>query len=219
MVLDKHRGTFLRVYTEADIKCQDTSDTDPFPAYLEGIDTTLAPFCPTSANRVLQALEMANVSRDDRLLDLGSGDGRFCTAAVAVYGAAHAMGIESDPSLIEVSKSLCQQVATANAATATAAGDGGFVGKETQEEENACSKVEFVEGDLLALPVLVRDPRWTVIVLFLLPDHTDKFADLLRYHYDRGARIVSLVFNLNEIQGLSLKVSDEPQGIYVYEKP
>ncbi|KAI9019540.1 S-adenosyl-L-methionine-dependent methyltransferase [Phycomyces nitens] len=195
MELDKHRSTFLNVYTEADIKCQDTSDTDPFPAYLEGIDTTLAPFCPTSANRVLQALEMAKVGRDDRLLDLGSGDGRFCTAAVAVCGAAHAMGIESDSGLVDLSKSLCRQV----------------LGDTLQ--------VEFIEGDLLGLPGLVRDPKWTVIVLFLLPDHTDKFADLLRYHHDRGARIVSLVFNLNEIQGLSLKVSDEPQGIYVYEKP
>ncbi|KAG0175378.1 hypothetical protein DFQ30_008770 [Apophysomyces sp. BC1015] len=187
-------GTFLKVFKDADDRAHDASEADPFPAYLDGIDTSLAPFCPTSAGRVLKALKMAHVGPADQVIDLGSGDGRFCTAAVAEFDAARAVGIESDPELIALSKQLCDRVLPQS------------------------DRVEFVEGDLMSSGEsgIVRDPCWTVIVLFLLPDHTDKFADLLLEHYGRGARIISLVFNLNEIEGLRLVESDD--GIFVYAK-
>ncbi|KAF7728331.1 hypothetical protein EC973_006272 [Apophysomyces ossiformis] len=189
---------FLKVFQDADNSAHDASQEDPFPAYLEGIDTSLAPFCPTSATRVLKALTMANLGPDDQLIDLGSGDGRFCTAAVAEFDASRAVGIESDSELIQLSKELCRRVLP-----------------------HQSDRVTFVEGDLLVSHAdsgIVRDPCWTVIVLFLLPDHTDKFADLLLEHYHRGARIISLVFNLNEIEGLNLVRSDERDGIYIYAK-
>ncbi|KAG2202030.1 hypothetical protein INT47_006222 [Mucor saturninus] len=181
---------FLKVYQDADDQIHD--DEDPFPAYLDGIDTTLAPFCPTSAARVLKALRMANVNEHDVLVDLGSGDGRFITASVSEFNAARAVGIESDADLVDQSRLLAQQV----------------LGND--------SRVTFIQGDLLNLPTLVHDTQWSVIVLFLLPDHTEKFADLLLHHYRKGARIVSLVFNLNEIPELDLITSDEQDGIFVY---
>ncbi|KAI8376092.1 S-adenosyl-L-methionine-dependent methyltransferase [Radiomyces spectabilis] len=184
--------TFLKVFRDEDDHCHDEAETEPFPAYLEGIDTTLAPFCPTSASRVLKALKMAQLTRGDRLLDLGSGDGRFVTAAAAM-GAARAVGVETDDALVDLSQTLAARVPNGE-------------------------KTEFIQGDLLEIPA-VREFQWTVIVLFLLPDHTDKFADLLWKHYENGARIVSLVFNLQEIPGLELQQADEPDGIYVYYKP
>jgi hypothetical protein len=183
---------FLKVYQDADHTIEDESFEDPFPAYLDGIDTTLAPFCPTSAKRVLKALEMAQVGPTDTLVDLGSGDGRFVTAAVAAFDAKKAVGVESDSELVDRSKQLAEQVL----------------------EDS--SRVSFLLGDLLDLPAMVHDTQWTVIVLFLLPDHTHKFEDLLLHHYRQGARIVSLVFNLNEIPELNLIASDEPEGIYIY---
>ncbi|KAI8137199.1 hypothetical protein BJV82DRAFT_636516, partial [Fennellomyces sp. T-0311] len=191
------RDAFLKVFKDADDAAQDAAEADPFPAYLDDQDETsksLAPFCPTSARRVLKALTMANVHDNDGVLDLGSGDGRFCTAAVSAFRAKRALGIESEGHLIELSRQLAIRVPS-----------------ET--------KPEFIQGDLLSFPALVRDPVWSVIVVFLLPDHTDKFADLLVDHYRRGARIVSLVFNLNEIPELRLVQADEPDGIYVYSKP
>ena len=101
---------FLKVFQDADHQIEDQSAEDPFPAYLDDVDTTLAPFCPTSANRVLKALKMANVGPQDILVDLGSGDGRFVTAAVAEFNAQKAVGIESDHELVETSKRLAQQV-------------------------------------------------------------------------------------------------------------
>jgi trans-aconitate methyltransferase len=135
---------------------------------------------------------MAQVGPTDTLVDLGSGDGRFVTAAVAAFDAKKAVGVESDSELVDRSKQLAEQVL----------------------EDS--SRVSFLLGDLLDLPAMVHDTQWTVIVLFLLPDHTHKFEDLLLHHYRQGARIVSLVFNLNEIPELNLIASDEPEGIYIY---
>ncbi|KAI7907709.1 S-adenosyl-L-methionine-dependent methyltransferase [Cokeromyces recurvatus] len=185
---------FLQVYGDADNRIYDESAEDPFPAYIDDVDTSLAPFCPTSAKRVLKALNMVKIGSHDVLIDLGSGDGRFVTAAVSEFGASKAVGIESDEKLVETSKTLSKQILL-------------------PDEEN---KVSFILGDLLDLPKIVHDINWTVIIVFLLPDHTDKFADFLLKHYRNGARIVSLVFNLNEISELNLIASDEPDGIYVY---
>lgn len=195
--MSEHKSKFLEVFKNADEKIQDDHEEDPFPAYLDEIDTTLAPFCPTSATRVLKALTMAKVNSHDVLVDLGSGDGRFVTAAVSEFDASKAVGIESDGELVEVSRQLSKKVLAA-----------------TGREE----RVSFILGDLLDLPKIAHDTHWTVIVLFLLPDHTDKFADFLLYHYRKGARIVSLVFNLNEIPELKLIDSDEPDGIFVYSQ-
>ncbi|KAI8971052.1 hypothetical protein BDB01DRAFT_812561 [Pilobolus umbonatus] len=188
------KRSFISVYQDADNKHEDDNYEDPFPVYLEGIDKALAPFCPTSSTRVLKALRMANVGISDKLIDLGSGDGRFVTAAVSEFNVLKAVGIESDASLIETSRLLAHQVLP------------------TAKED----RVSFILGDLTALPKIVEDIDWTVIVLFLLPDHTDKFSDLLLRYYHRGARIISMVFNLNEIPELNLLTSDEPDGIYVY---
>lgn len=185
---------FLSVYQAADERHEDDNVEDPFPVYLEDIDTTLAPFCPTSAARVVKALKMAKVGVNDVLVDLGAGDGRFITAAVSEFNASRAVGIESDALLIDSSHELAHQV----------------LSDEQQK------RVSFVLGDLTALPKMVQDIDWTVIVLFLLPDYTHKFADLLLSYYRKGTRIISMVFNLNEIPELRLLTSDEREGIYVY---
>ncbi|KAI7864941.1 hypothetical protein BDF14DRAFT_1830440 [Spinellus fusiger] len=119
------------------VTCPYPTFSSPFMAQEDGKtllkeerEAFLAPFCPTSANRVLLTLKMANVSEKDTVLDLGSGDGRFCTAAVSVYNAARAVGIESDSELVSLSRTLCQRVLGSTRSSA----------------------VEFVEGDLLALP-------------------------------------------------------------------
>ncbi|KAI8340534.1 hypothetical protein BC941DRAFT_417506 [Chlamydoabsidia padenii] len=191
--------SFLQVYQTADDQAHDAAAEDPFPAYLEGVDTSLAPFCPTSATRVLKALSMGKVGPHDRLVDLGSGDGRFVTAAVSEYGCDTALGIETDDDLVQLSRQLADQV---------------FGGNHLDHG------VQFNQGDLLATlkTATCGELPWTVIVLFLLPDHTDRFAEDILALHDRGARIISLVFNLNEIQGLTLQHADEQDGIYVYSR-
>ncbi len=55
-----------------------------------------AGFQPTSMSLVKKMLEIAEISSNDILYDLGSGDGRIVTEAVRSYGA-RAVGIEADP--------------------------------------------------------------------------------------------------------------------------
>ncbi len=54
------------------------------------------PFVPTDAQRIRQALEMAELRPDETLVDLGCGDGRVLVAAARDFGA-RAAGIEISP--------------------------------------------------------------------------------------------------------------------------
>ena len=65
----------------------------------EELDT---PFVTTPANVVDAMLDMARVAPGERLIDLGSGDGRIVIAAAR--RGAHAVGIEIDPQLVERSR-------------------------------------------------------------------------------------------------------------------
>ncbi|MFW9963901.1 MAG: SAM-dependent methyltransferase [Candidatus Sifarchaeia archaeon] len=55
-----------------------------------------APWLPTPKNKVRTMLEFAEVSPEDRLYDLGSGDGRIIVMAAKEFGA-NSIGIEVDP--------------------------------------------------------------------------------------------------------------------------
>ena len=55
-----------------------------------------AGFDPTPMNKVYKMLNLARVSKDDILFDLGSGDGRIVITAAKRCGA-QAVGIEADP--------------------------------------------------------------------------------------------------------------------------
>ncbi|ORX45722.1 hypothetical protein DM01DRAFT_1170466 [Hesseltinella vesiculosa] len=192
-------SAFLKVYQDADDRAHDAVQDDMFPAYIEGVDTTLAPFCPTSAVRVIKALQMANVNQNDKVIDLGSGDGRFVTAAASEFQCQKAHGVETDGELVDESRRLADLV----------------LGGSHQQHG-----VTFEQGDLLhtlnKAALDTTDLAYTVVVVFLLPDHTDKFAEDLVALYRRGVRIVSLVFNLNEIKELQLQIADDADGIFVY---
>src|SRR5512141_1582021 len=57
---------------------------------------------PTSQALVEKMLDMAKVTPDDIVIDLGSGDGR--TVIAAAKRGATASGIEYDPDMVELSK-------------------------------------------------------------------------------------------------------------------
>ena len=63
-----------------------------------GLPGQVAPFVVMDERDVQAALTLAKVGRGDRLLDLGSGDGRIVIAAA--QRGAEALGIELDPSLV-----------------------------------------------------------------------------------------------------------------------
>ncbi|HEX5779903.1 MAG TPA: class I SAM-dependent methyltransferase [Xanthobacteraceae bacterium] len=67
------------------------------------------PYVPTPEFIVDRMLEMAEIGKDDLLLDLGSGDGRIVIAAAQRYGA-RGRGVEIDPKLVEESKENARKV-------------------------------------------------------------------------------------------------------------
>jgi SAM-dependent methyltransferase len=98
------------------------------------------PFVTTPDNVVDAMLELAGVGPDDRLIDLGSGDGRIPIVAARRWGTP-GLGVEIDPSLVARSRSL-----------AAAAG--------------VADRVRFVEQDLFETDLSAA----TVITMYLLPD-------------------------------------------------
>jgi precorrin-6B methylase 2 len=67
----------------------------------------LAPYVPTPHEVVETMLELAELSEDDVIIDLGCGDGRIVVAAARDYGA-RGIGIDIDSELIEKAKRLAE---------------------------------------------------------------------------------------------------------------
>ena len=95
---------------------------------------------PTSNELVDKMLEMAKVTAEDYLIDLGSGDGR--TVIAAAKRGTRALGIEYNPDMVELSK--------AAAAKEGPLGD----------------KASFIKADIFESDFSLKA---TVITMFLLP--------------------------------------------------
>ena len=104
----------------------------------------------TPQSSVEQMLDMARVSADDVVYDLGCGDGRFVITAALKYGA-RGVGIDIDPAMIEISRR-----------NATVAG--------------VEHLVEFRQEDLFDTDI--REA--SVVALFLLPDLNEMLVPKLK---------------------------------------
>ena len=70
-------------------------------------------FTPTRHEVADKMLKLADVTPDDIVYDLGSGDGRIPIIAAQKYGA-KGVGIEIDPKLVELSWEIANQAEVAN---------------------------------------------------------------------------------------------------------
>jgi len=77
-----------------------------------GQDGKDVPWVPTPDVLVDTMLEMAAVTADDRVIDLGSGDGRMVIAAARL--GARATGVEFEKSLVELSTRSAAEAGVAN---------------------------------------------------------------------------------------------------------
>ncbi len=142
----------------------------PQSAVPSEVDTTDkdAPYVATDQGIVRRMLEVAGVSEDDVVYDLGSGDGRIPLTAATEYGA-RGVGIEIDPDLIAKSR-----------ARAKAAG--------------VTDRVEFRQQDLFKTDVSDA----TVVALYLWPEINVKLRPKLLRQLDPGDRIVSHDFRMGD---------------------
>jgi ribosomal protein L11 methylase PrmA len=125
-------------------------------------------FVPTPPEVVKAMLEVAKVSKNDIVYDLGSGDGRIPIAAVKDFGAQRATGIDIDPQRIrEANENLKQSGIT---------GD----------------RVRFLNQDLFTTNI----SEATVVTLYLLPSLNLKLMPKLKSELRPGTRIVSHAFDM-----------------------
>jgi SAM-dependent methyltransferase len=125
-------------------------------------------YVPTPPQVVDAMLELAHVTADDVIYDLGSGDGRIVIAAAQRHGA-RGVGIEIDPALIK---------------TAT----------ERARKAGVADKVRFLQADLFKTDL----SEATVVTLYLSGSINFRLQPKLRRELKAGARIVSHRFDMGD---------------------
>jgi precorrin-6B methylase 2 len=121
---------------------------------------------PTPQELVDTMLSIAGVTPDDIVVDLGSGDGR--TVITAARRGAHAIGVEYNPDMVELSR-------------------------KNAEIAGVSDKTEFIEADLFEYDL----SKATVITMFLLPEINLKLRPKL-LDLKPGTRVVSNTFTMAE---------------------
>jgi SAM-dependent methyltransferase len=122
----------------------------------------------TPQDVVEEMLEMAEVTKDDVVYDLGCGDGRFVITAAKKNGA-RGVGIDIDPKRVQESR-------------------------KKAIEAGVTDRVRFIEDDLFTTHI----SEATVITLYLLQDLNLKLRPKLFRELKPGSRVVSYVFHMGD---------------------
>ena len=125
-------------------------------------------YVPTPEAVVEAMLQVANVTKNDIVYDLGCGDGRIPVTAAKKYGA-RGVGIDIDP----------QRIKEANA---------------NVEKNDVGDLVTIIQGDLFAQDL----SEATVVTLYLLPSLNVKLMPKLMKELKPGTRIVSHAFDMGD---------------------
>jgi SAM-dependent methyltransferase len=131
-------------------------------------DPKLAPFVPTPQSVVEMMLTMAEITKDDIVYDLGSGDGRIVITAAKKYGA-KGVGFEIDDDLIKEAR-------------------------EKARTEGVSHLVEFRKQDVMTVDL---SPA-TVVTLYLLPEANLRLRPRILSQLRVGARVVSHNYDMGD---------------------
>jgi SAM-dependent methyltransferase len=147
-------------------------------------------FVPTWEPVVYQMLELANVTRDDVVYDLGSGDGRIVILAAQKYGA-RGVGIELNPRLVEISRQVAR-------------------------DAQVLDRVRFIEADLFTSDISAA----TVVTLFLSSSVNDELEPKLRRELKPGTRIVSHQFGIGKwAPEKTVRAEQDRTNLYLWRVP
>lgn len=148
---------------------RDTSQTPPDESSPFAADTTVetdVPFVGTPQDVVDRMLKLAEVSEEDVVYDLGSGDGRIVVTAAQKFGA-RGVGIEIDPQRLREARRNAKQA-------------------------GVTEQVEFRQEDLFEADF----SEASVVTMYLLPDVNMKLRPELLMQLDPGDRVVSHAFDM-----------------------
>lgn len=147
--------------------CSDPPDTASSSKTYDSVSVKKdVPYLATPQRVVERMLQMAEVSENDIVYDLGSGDGRFVITAAQQFDA-RAIGIEIDPRLLEQARAQAR-----------------FAGVMNDVEFRQES---FFESDL---------SNATVVTLYLDPELNLRLRPKLFDELDPGDRVVSHDFDM-----------------------
>jgi ribosomal protein L11 methylase PrmA len=125
-------------------------------------------YVPTPEEVVEAMLQVAKVTKNDVVYDLGTGDGRIPVTAAKKYGA-RGVGIDIDPQRIKD--------ATENVA-----------------KNGVGDRVRIIQGDLFETNI----SEATVVTLSLLPSLNQKLIPKLNKELKPGTRVVSHAFDMGD---------------------
>ncbi|TFI52354.1 methyltransferase domain-containing protein [Mastigocladus laminosus UU774] len=145
------------------------AQTPAIPTQLQETPKADVPYVPTSPEVVNGMLQLAQVTKNDVVYDLGSGDGRIPITAAQKYGVRRAVGVEINPELVQESKANAQKAGVSD-------------------------RVTFQQQDLFQ----TNFDGATVVTLYLLPDVNLKLRPKLLQELKPGTRIVSHAFDMGE---------------------
>lgn len=135
------------------------------------IETELdVPYVPTREAVVQAMLEMGQVTENDLLYDLGSGDGRIVITAAKERGA-QGVGVDLNPQRVKEAKANARQAGVED-------------------------KVEFIQGDLFKTDF----SEATVVTMYLLPAVNLQLRPRILSELRPGTRVVSHAFDMREWQ-------------------
>lgn len=117
----------------------DTPSTPPYEPQIGQAGKDVI-WVPSPDNVIERMLRMAQTTKQDYVIDLGSGDGKIAIAAARNFGA-RALGIEFNPDMVKLSR-------------------------ENARKAGVADKVEFVRGDFFKSDF----GEATVLTMYLLPD-------------------------------------------------
>jgi ubiquinone/menaquinone biosynthesis C-methylase UbiE len=121
-----------------------------------------------STEVVDQMLELAKVSKNDVIYDLGSGDGRIPITAAQKYGA-RGIGIDINPERIKEANKNARQA-------------------------KVTDRVKFLQQDLFTSDI----SKATVVTLYLLPELNVRLRPELFRQLKPGTRVVSNSFDMGD---------------------
>jgi ribosomal protein L11 methylase PrmA len=125
-------------------------------------------YVPTPQEVVDAMLQVAKVTKNDVVYDLGTGDGRIPITAAKTYGA-RGVGIDIDPQRIKEAT-------------------------ENVQKNGVGDRVRIIQGDLFETNI----SEATVVTLYLLPSLNQKLIPKLNKELKPGTRIVSHAFDMGD---------------------
>mmetsp|Transcript_19799 Transcript_19799/g.61018 ORF Transcript_19799/g.61018 Transcript_19799/m.61018 type:complete len:224 (+) Transcript_19799:269-940(+) len=136
---------------------EDETD-DGLPKWVEG--DSLAPYVGTPPEVLDEAFKLADLTREDIVLDVGSGDGRIPTWAAARWGATRAYGLELEAPLVARATDEARRRGVADRTT--------FYECDVTKPFSKAADAAFEEA--------------TLITMYLLPEALDRVRPLIVRH-------------------------------------